>query len=65
MNIAKQIAVKKGVKSMSARAVGQAVGNNPILIVIPCHRVLAKNSIGGYSAGIDIKTKLLEFENII
>ncbi|MCX9083891.1 MAG: methylated-DNA--[protein]-cysteine S-methyltransferase [Candidatus Methanoperedens sp.] len=45
------------------RAVGNALGKNPIPIVIPCHRVVAKNGIGGYSAGIDIKTRLLDLEN--
>ncbi len=35
---------------------------NPIPIIIPCHRVVAKKGIGGYSAGIDIKTRLLELE---
>ena len=48
---------------MSARAVGQAVSCNPILIIIPCHRVVCSNgSVGGYAAGIEIKKKLLELE---
>jgi methylated-DNA-[protein]-cysteine S-methyltransferase len=47
-----------------ARAVGNALGKNPIPIIIPCHRVVAKKGIGGYSAGIDIKTRLLEFEKL-
>ncbi len=45
-----------------ARAVGRALANNPVPIVIPCHRVVAKQGIGGYSAGVDIKTRLLELE---
>ena len=48
-----------------ARAVGGAVGANPILIAVPCHRVVAADSIGGFSAGLDLKRKLLETENII
>jgi O-6-methylguanine DNA methyltransferase len=44
--------------------VGNALGKNPIPIIIPCHRVVAKKGIGGYSAGIDIKTRLLEFEKL-
>ncbi len=44
------------------RAVGRALANNPIPIIIPCHRVVAKNGLGGYSAGIDIKTRLLQHE---
>jgi methylated-DNA-[protein]-cysteine S-methyltransferase len=48
--------------SRAVRAVGNALANNPIPIIIPCHRVVAKTGIGGYSAGLDIKTSLLEFE---
>lgn len=49
----------------SARAVGQALGSNPIPIVIPCHRVLASDgSLGGYSGrgGIRTKRRLLQLE---
>ncbi len=49
----------------ASRAVGNANGKNPIAIIIPCHRVIAKNgSIGGFSGGIDIKRKLLELEEV-
>jgi methylated-DNA-[protein]-cysteine S-methyltransferase len=41
----------------SPRSVGQANGNNPIPIVIPCHRVLATTHIGGYSGGDGLPTK--------
>ncbi len=44
------------------RAVGRALADNPIPIIIPCHRVVAKSGIGGYSAGVDIKTRVLEHE---
>ena len=51
----------------SARSVGTANGNNPIPILIPCHRVLASNGIGGYSGGDGLDTKrallLLEFQS--
>lgn len=47
-----------------ARAVGGAVGANPILIAVPCHRVVAKDNIGGFSAGLDLKRLLLEIEGI-
>lgn len=50
--------------SRAVRAVGNALGKNPIPIVIPCHRVVAKKGIGGYSEGIDIKTILLELEQV-
>jgi methylated-DNA-[protein]-cysteine S-methyltransferase len=42
-----------------ARSIGQANGSNPIPILIPCHRVLAGNGIGGYSGGEGIATKRL------
>ncbi len=44
------------------RAVGGALSRNPVPIIIPCHRVVAKSGIGGYSAGVDIKIRLLELE---
>jgi methylated-DNA-[protein]-cysteine S-methyltransferase len=43
----------------SPRSVGQANGANPIPIIIPCHRVLATNGIGGYSGGEGLPTKRL------
>ena len=50
-------------KPKAVRAVGTAVGRNPLCIVIPCHRVLASdNSLGGYVAGIERKKKLLALE---
>ncbi len=48
------------------RAVGQSLGRNPIPIILPCHRIIESNgSIGGFSAGIDIKRRLLEIEYYI
>ncbi|HUP70759.1 MAG TPA: methylated-DNA--[protein]-cysteine S-methyltransferase [Acidimicrobiales bacterium] len=47
----------------AARAVGRAVGANPVPIVIACHRVLAAaGALGGYSGGLDIKRRLLALE---
>ncbi|MBA2312689.1 MAG: methylated-DNA--[protein]-cysteine S-methyltransferase [Actinobacteria bacterium] len=47
----------------SARAVGRAVGSNPLPIVIPCHRVIAADgTLGGYSSGLDRKRMLLGIE---
>ena len=47
----------------AARAVGGALGANPVPIVVPCHRVVnSGGGIGGYGAGVDIKKKLLEVE---
>lgn len=62
-DIAEQIAAENGRKSMSAQAVGGAVGHNPVSIIIPCHRVVgAKGSLTGYAGGLDRKAKLLEWE---
>lgn len=61
-DIAKQIARKTG-RTMSSRAVGGAVGHNPISIIIPCHRVVGSNgSLTGFSGGVQMKMKLLELE---
>lgn len=50
-------------KPKAVRAVGTANATNPLPIVIPCHRVIAKNGgLGGYGGGLDMKIKLLEFE---
>lgn len=50
-------------KPHASRAVGNALGKNPIPIAFPCHRIIESNgSIGGYTPGIDIKRRLLEIE---
>jgi methylated-DNA-[protein]-cysteine S-methyltransferase len=48
----------------AARAVGSANGRNPVLIIVPCHRVLAANGLGGFGAGLDLKRSLLSHEGI-
>lgn len=49
----------------ASQAVGSAIGRNPLLIVIPCHRVLrADDKLGGFSAGLDKKKSLLTLESI-
>ena len=61
--IAARIAEQKGLKSMSAQAVGGAVGHNPISLIIPCHRVVgADGSLTGYAGGTDKKKQLLAME---
>lgn len=63
--LAKEMARRTGKKSMSAQAVGGAVGHNPISIMIPCHRVVgAKGNLTGYAGGIDKKLRLLKLEGI-
>lgn len=49
----------------SPRAVGQALGSNPLPILIPCHRVVAAHGLGGFSGGKGWKEKLLGFEGSI
>lgn len=63
--IAKQIALQTGKTSMSAQAVGGAVGHNPISILIPCHRVVGSTgNLIGYAGGIEKKIKLLKLEKV-
>lgn len=57
-DIAKQIG-----KENSVRAVASAIGKNPLMIVVPCHRVLRKDGgIGGFRGGLDMKKALLKIE---
>ena len=61
-DIAKLLSQHRNSK-VSAQAVGNAVGHNPISIIIPCHRVVGKDgNLTGYAGGIDKKIKLLELE---
>lgn len=63
--IAAKIARQRSLPSMSAQAVGGAVGHNPISLIIPCHRVIgSKGSLTGYAGGIARKEKLLMMEKI-
>ena len=63
-HIAEIIAKAKGLNTMSAQAVGGAVGHNPLLIFIPCHRVIGVDgSLTGYAAGLENKRFLLNLES--
>ena len=63
-DIAAQVTMQRG-KKTSARAVGGAVGHNPISIIIPCHRVMGANgSLTGYAGGIERKQQLLAAEGV-
>ncbi len=55
-----ELARRMGVRS--ARAVGMALGKNPVPIIVPCHRVVAKRGLGGFSSGLDWKRFLLKLE---
>ena len=62
-DIAREMAALTGKKKMSAQAIGQAVGKNPISILIPCHRVVgAGGKLTGYAGGLENKVWLLEHE---
>jgi len=61
--LARRLAERRGLRHMSAQAVGGAVGHNEISILIPCHRVVGMSgSLTGYAGGIDKKLSLLRLE---
>ena len=63
--VAKQMASKDNRLNLPVRAVGGAIGHNPISIIIPCHRVIGTDgSITGYAGGIEKKLHLLAHEGI-
>lgn len=63
--LAKKAAKLMNKKSMSAQAVGGAVGHNPVSIIIPCHRVVGANgSLTGYAGGMEKKIYLLTLEQV-
>lgn len=47
------------------RAVGNACGKNSLPIIVPCHRAVASDGLGGFSCGLDVKTKLMLIEGIL
>ena len=60
-----ELALRLGLPPSAARAVGGAVGRNPISLILPCHRVLgAKGSLTGYAGGLERKRSLLLLEGI-
>ena len=62
-DISAVLAKQKGLKTMSAQAVGGAVGHNPISIIIPCHRVVGSNgNLTGYAGGLEKRLQLLQLE---
>lgn len=63
--VARAIAASRGMSRMSARAVGHAVGRNPISILVPCHRVVGSDkTLTGYGGGLDKKEALLGLEGV-
>ncbi|HEX8961127.1 MAG TPA: methylated-DNA--[protein]-cysteine S-methyltransferase [Geobacteraceae bacterium] len=62
-DLAREIARARGIRSMSAQAIGGAVGHNPVSILVPCHRVVGCNGqLTGYAGGIERKEALLRIE---
>ncbi len=60
-----EIAARIG-RPKAARAVGAAVGSNPVPIIIPCHRVIGKDgSLVGFGGGLDLKQRLLALEGTV
>lgn len=66
-----ELAQRSGLRAtndvLPARAVGKIMGSNPIPVIVPCHRVLASNGLGGFSggAGIEVKRWLLILEGAL
>lgn len=57
----KEIAVAIG-KPMAVRAVGAACGKNKLPIIVPCHRVVGSNGLGGFAFDVELKCRLLNLE---
>lgn len=65
-NIARQMASRRGLTHLSAQAVGNAVGRNRVLILVPCHRVIGSDgSLTGYAGGVEKKQALLQLEGVV
>ena len=56
---------KKAGKPGAARAVGNVMASNPIPLILPCHRVVASNGLGGFTGGLEVKRKLLRLEGAL
>lgn len=62
-SLSQAIRKTNGLTYVSPRAVGQALKKNPILLWVPCHRILCLDgSLGGYAGGVENKASLLKFE---
>ncbi len=61
-----ELALAAGMGAGHGRAVGTAVGSNPVSIIIPCHRILARNgTLNGYGGGLERKVRLLQIEGFV
>jgi methylated-DNA-[protein]-cysteine S-methyltransferase len=59
-----QLADRAGLPG-GARLVGQIMGSNPIPVIVPCHRVVAADGIGGYGPGVELKRRILVLEGVL
>ncbi|HEY2577140.1 MAG TPA: methylated-DNA--[protein]-cysteine S-methyltransferase [Streptosporangiaceae bacterium] len=66
-SLARRLALRDGRPDIGARAIGSIMGSNPIPIIVPCHRVVAADGLGGFSGGcgIELKRWLLTFEGAL
>jgi methylated-DNA-[protein]-cysteine S-methyltransferase len=65
--LAQRLADRDGRPSIGARAIGAIMGSNPIPVIVPCHRVVAADGLGGFSGGcgVELKRWLLTFEGAL
>ncbi len=66
-SLARRLALRDGRPEIGARAIGSIMGSNPIPVIVPCHRVVAADGLGGYSGGSgpEVKRWLLTFEGAL
>ena len=66
-SLARRLALRDGRPAIGARAIGSIMGSNPIPVIVPCHRVVAADGLGGYSggSGLEVKRWLLTFEGAL
>jgi methylated-DNA-[protein]-cysteine S-methyltransferase len=60
-----ELAVMSGRTLGASRLVGTVMGSNPIAIVVPCHRVVAADGLGGFGGGLETKRRLLTLEGVL
>jgi methylated-DNA-[protein]-cysteine S-methyltransferase len=65
--LARRLSLRDGRPDIGARAIGGIMGSNPIPVIVPCHRVVAADGLGGFSGGcgIELKRWLLTFEGVL
>jgi methylated-DNA-[protein]-cysteine S-methyltransferase len=65
--LAQRLADRDGCPNIGARAIGTIMGSNPIPVIVPCHRVVAADGLGGFSGGcgVELKRWLLTFEGAL